>query len=43
MSFFEDLEIEYQTNKVKREDKAFHDWYRFVLSFPPHLVKNYLN
>lgn len=43
MSFLEDLEIEYQTNKVKREDKAFHDWYRFVLSFPPHLVKNYLN
>lgn len=43
MSLLEDLEIEYQTNKVKKEDKAFHDWYRFVLSFPPHLVKNYLN
>lgn len=23
-------------------DRAFHDWYRFVLSFPPHLVRRYL-
>lgn len=23
-------------------DTAFHDWYRFVLSFPPHLVRQYL-
>jgi hypothetical protein len=25
-------------NKLMGEDRAFHDWYRFVLSFPPHLV-----
>jgi len=25
------------------EDRAFHDWYRFVLSFPPHLVRDYLD
>lgn len=25
------------------EDSAIHDWYRFVLSFPPHLVQQYLN
>jgi DNA modification methylase len=23
-------------------DRAVHDWYRFVLSFPPHLVREYL-
>lgn len=30
------------TNKVYVEDLAAHDWYRFVLSFPPHLVRRYL-
>lgn len=30
-------------NKIKNEDKAFHDWFRFVLSFPPHLVRAYLD
>ncbi|HLH73123.1 MAG TPA: DNA methyltransferase [Chloroflexota bacterium] len=29
-------------NKVCAEDRAVHDWYRFVLSFPPHLVRTYL-
>lgn len=29
-------------NKLAPEDKAFHDWYRFVLSFPAHLVTHYL-
>jgi DNA modification methylase len=29
-------------NKLRYEDRAVHDWYRFVLSFPPHLVRNYL-
>ena len=28
-------------NKISREDRRFHDWYRFVLSFPPHLVREY--
>ena len=23
------------------EDRPIHDWYRFVLSFPPHLVREY--
>jgi len=31
------------SNKIKDEDKAFHDWFRFVLSFPPHLVREYLD
>ncbi len=30
------------TNKVYVEDLSAHDWYRFVLSFPPHLVRQYL-
>src|SRR5438105_4408917 len=30
-------------NKVLAEDSAIHDWYRFVLSFPPHLVRTYLD
>ena len=29
-------------NKLAPGDRAFHDWYRFVLSFPPHLVRCYL-
>jgi len=29
-------------NKLAPGDRAFHDWYRFVLSFPPHLVSNYI-
>jgi len=29
-------------NKVKPEDSAAHNWYRFVLSYPPHLVRDYL-
>lgn len=29
-------------NAVQAKDRAFHDWYRFVLSFPPHLVRHYL-
>ena len=29
-------------NKLRYEDRAVHDWYRFVLSFPPHLVRDYL-
>jgi hypothetical protein len=30
------------SNSVESTDRAFHDWYRFVLSFPPHLVRDYL-
>ncbi len=31
-----------RTNMLRAEDAAVHDWYRFVLSFPPHLVAEYL-
>jgi hypothetical protein len=30
-------------NKLDVQDRAFHDWYRFVLSYPPHLVRTYLD
>jgi DNA modification methylase len=29
-------------NRIDPRDRAFHGWYRFVLSFPPHLVDNYI-
>jgi hypothetical protein len=29
-------------NKVDEADKSIHNWYRFVLSFPPHLVREYI-
>lgn len=32
-----------QENKLKQEDLSIHDWYRFVLSFPPHLVRQYID
>ena len=30
-------------NRVRHQDRVVHEWYRFVLSFPPHLVQNYLS
>jgi hypothetical protein len=29
-------------NKLLPEDRVAHDWYRFVLSYPPHLVRDYI-
>ena len=29
-------------NRLSAEDRRFHEWYRFVLSFPAHLVREYL-
>ncbi len=31
------------SNKLRPEDRAVHRWYRFVLSFPPHLVQDHLD
>jgi tRNA G10 N-methylase Trm11 len=31
-----------EDNKLRIEDRAAHDWYRFVLSFPAHLVRTYI-
>ncbi len=30
------------SNKLAPVDRSAHDWYRFVLSYPPHLVGDYL-
>lgn len=32
-----------KANKLDSQDRAFHDWYRFVLAFPPHLVRDYID
>jgi 16S rRNA G966 N2-methylase RsmD len=32
-----------EANKISPEDLPVHDWYRFVLSFPPHLVRKYIS
>lgn len=29
-------------NRLDPQDRGFHDWYRFVLGYPPHLVSRYL-
>jgi len=29
-------------NKINSSDQPVHGWYRFVLSFPPHLVRQYV-
>lgn len=31
-----------EKNKLAHSDRSFHDWYRFVLSYPPHLVRKYI-
>jgi len=31
-----------RNNRMLDGDRAVHDWYRFVLSYPPHLVRTYL-
>src|SRR6266403_3656907 len=31
-----------ESNRLEVADRAAHDWYRFVLSYPPHLVRDYL-
>ncbi len=30
------------SNKLYPEDIPVHEWYRFVLSYPPHLVRDYI-
>lgn len=32
-----------ESNRLFREDLPIHEWYRFVLSYPPHLVRTYLD
>ena len=32
-----------RANRLDVRDRNFHDWYRFVLSFPAHLVRDYIH
>ncbi len=34
------MTVSVTANKMTAADRAIHDWYRFVLSFPPHLVRD---
>jgi DNA modification methylase len=39
------INIDYKNgniNKLATSDRAVHDWYRFVLSYPAHLVQDYI-
>ena len=31
-----------ELNRLYENDRPVHEWYRFVLSFPPHLVRDYI-
>lgn len=31
------------SNRIESNDEAIHSWYRFVLSYPPHLVRHYIS
>lgn len=31
-----------EINKLLFQDRSAHAWYRFVLSYPPHLVRDYV-
>ena len=31
-----------ERNRPYKEDLPVHRWYRFILSFPPHLVRKYV-
>ncbi|OOR99300.1 DNA methyltransferase [Haemophilus paracuniculus] len=43
MSYDIQKETGKELNKLYESDLSIHNWYRFVLSFPPHLVRNYIN
>ena len=30
------------SNRLEPADRPAHDWYRFILSYPPHLVRQYV-
>ncbi|MGI0487911.1 DNA methyltransferase [Pantanalinema rosaneae CENA516] len=31
-----------ELNQLQERDRVAHSWYRFILSFPPHLVQDYI-
>jgi hypothetical protein len=42
LTLFDLPRINGEANRIDPLDLPVHDWYRFVLSFPPHLVREYI-
>ncbi|MCY3832831.1 MAG: DNA methyltransferase [Chloroflexi bacterium] len=42
MAYTTQLQNGNELNRLYENDRPVHEWYRFVLSFPPHLVRNYI-
>ena len=42
MAYSTQLQNGNELNRLYENDLPVHEWYRFVLSFPPHLVRNYV-
>ena len=42
MAYATQVKGDNELNRLYAEDLPVHEWYRFVLSFPPHLVRDYL-
>lgn len=42
MTYTTQLQNGNELNRLYECDRPVHEWYRFVLSFPPHLVRHYV-
>ena len=42
MAYATQLQNGNELNRLYERDRPVHEWYRFVLSFPPHLVRHYV-
>lgn len=42
MTYTTQLQNGNELNRLYENDRPIHEWYRFVLSFPPHLVRHYV-
>ena len=42
MTYTTQLQNGNELNRLYESDRPVHEWYRFVLSFPPHLVRHYV-
>ena len=42
MAYTTQLKNGNELNRLYESDRPVHEWYRFVLSFPPHLVRDYV-
>ena len=43
MTYTTQLQNGAELNRLYESDRPVHEWYRFVLSFPPHLVRHYVD